>query len=149
MYYNFLTLFNNCKGDNNVDYKPYCLESKALKTFGTTECFELAGYILPNGEMLNFSYSGYQREEDHRIIGQFFKKAQGTEAMIKFMRRGNIRVMCHKSAYHLEYIKEPTSMQKRRILEAKKVAHSMGIDFMLEESYPNGKSKDFKEDYWS
>lgn len=115
------------------------IEEKARRMFGETDIFQFAGYILEDGTMLNFSYGGYQRDEDHRIIGQFFSKAQGTEALLKFMRRGNVRVMCHNNSYCFEYMGKLTRAQKSVIMEAAKEAETMNIDFMLEKDNRAGK----------
>ena len=130
-------------------YKPHSIEQKAINTFGLTEAFELAGYILPNGEMLNFSYDGLTRCEDHRIIGQFFKTASGTDAMLKFMNRGSIRVMCNRDRYNFEYIKEPTSEQTRLLRIAMKDAKILGKSLCIEHSDKNGKTIEYRidEDY--
>jgi hypothetical protein len=123
-----------------IKNKPHCIEEKALKMFGITECFELAGYILEDGRMLNFSYSGYMREEDHRIIGQFFKKAQGYNAVCKFMKRGNIRIICSNTHYGFEFIKKPTKAQIRRIAEAyKQTIHDPNIHFYIDKADNHGK----------
>lgn len=118
---------------------PHCIEERAKKYYGTTNIFEFAGYILPNGEMLNFSYGGYQRDEDHRNIGCFFSKAQGWVSMVKFMRRGNIRVCCSSSGFHFEFIRKPTREQIRTMQEAYKVARLNGLPYMIEQSSVNGK----------
>ena len=47
-----------------VKNKPYCIEERAKKFYGTTEYFELAGYLLENGEMLNFSHEGCEASHD-------------------------------------------------------------------------------------
>lgn len=124
---------------NYIKNKPYCIEERAKKVFGLTEVFEFAGYLLEDGTMLNFSYEGYQRDEDHRIIGQFYKKACGTLALDKFMRRGNIRVMCHKDSYMFEFAKKPTRAQIIKMKEAEKDARSLGYYFTLEKDDSKGK----------
>lgn len=118
----------------------FSIEERARKMFGETEVFDFAGYILEDGSMLNFSYGGYQRDEDHRIIGQFFSKAQGTEAMLKFMRRGNVRVMCHNGGYCFEFIKPLTRAQELKIKEASGIAEDCCIPFLLERDNKKGES---------
>ena len=97
---------------------PFCIEERARKVFGETDIFEFAGYMLEDGTMLNFSYEGHQRDEDHRTIGQFFEKAQGYEAIMKFMRRGNIRCSCGSFGYMFSFIKELTREQMRTMQRA-------------------------------
>lgn len=115
-----------------VKNKPYCIEERAKKFYGTTEYFELAGYLLENGEMLNLSHEGYQRDQDHRNIGFFFEKASGTDAMVKFMNRGNIRVSCHNTDYCFELSKKPTQLQTHQIKRAYYEAIRNAKGFYLE-----------------
>lgn len=124
-----------------IKNKPYCIEERAKKYYGLTECFEFAGYLLEDGTMLNFSYGSYQRDEDHRSIGWFFKNAKSTAAMLKFMRRGNIRVMCNTNNYCFEYIRKPTKEQIGRIREAYKISENMpNFEFYLEKSDNHGRT---------
>ena len=118
---------------------PHCIEERAKKYYGITDVFEFAGYILPNGEMLNFSYGGYQRDEDHRNIGCFFSTAQGWEAMVKFMKRGNIRVCCSSSGFRFEFIRKPTKEQIQTMREAYRTARKLQMPFMIEQSSADGK----------
>lgn len=70
---------------------------KAVQYFGTTSDFREAGYILPDGTMLDFS--GKQngglpgmRLLDHREVAEILDLPQ-TEALITFMNSGCIRVI--------------------------------------------------------
>lgn len=118
----------------------FCIEERMRKAFGETKIFEFAGYLLEDGSMLNFSHEGHQRDMDHRDVNQFFKNAQGTEVLMKLMRRGNVRVMCGRDSYCFEYIKPLTRAQKNVILEAAENAENLGYPFTLERSDRNGKS---------
>ena len=64
--------------------------------FGTTMRPDLAGYILTDGSMLNFSFMGKFRDIDHREISDVLDYINTDDlpgaAMIEFMRYGNIRV---------------------------------------------------------
>lgn len=113
---------------------PCCMEAKMLQAFGETADVECAGYILEDGTLVNLSYDGIIRTEDHRIVGQFFSKAQGSEAMYRFMQRGNIRVKCSGSFYGFEYIKEPTKAQAAVITKAMYYAYRNGIPFRVEKT---------------
>lgn len=90
-------------------------EQKALEEFGKTYYFYDAGYILKDGSMLNFSGEKGKhfgiRGEDHRAIAIIFDEdiSSGTEAMIKFMNYGNIRIMDESPG--IDLIKEPTQKQ--------------------------------------
>ena len=89
-------------------------EQKALEEFGKTYYFYDAGYILKDGSMLNFSGEKDKhfgtRGEDHRAIAIIFDEdISGSEAMIKFMNYGNIRIMDESPG--IDLIKEPTQKQ--------------------------------------
>jgi hypothetical protein len=75
---------------------------KAKKHFGTTNNWEITGYLLKDGTQLDFSgkHQGNprptSREVDHRDIDEAYTAADGTFGykgeMIDFINRGNIRV---------------------------------------------------------
>ena len=87
----------------------------AIKEFGYTPYFYDAGYLLPNGKMLNFSGEKGKhygtRGQDHRAIGTIYPHSQGSEAMIRFMNDGNIRVMAETPGLDLCSEVEPTNEQ--------------------------------------
>lgn len=75
--------------------------SKAKRYFGTTNSLKLAGYILPDGALLNLSADGYDRNRDHRDITHVFQNAgmevpseygSGTPYMRAFMEMGAVRI---------------------------------------------------------
>ncbi len=88
---------------------------KAKEMFGTTEIIDYAGYILTDGDMLNFTYDGYQRDMDHREISHaIHPDSDGySDGLIQFVTYGNIRVMPNG----IELSKRPTQPQIRRIAE--------------------------------
>ena len=120
-------------------FRKNSIEERARKVFGETEYFELAGYLLRDGSMLNFSYGGYQRDEDHRIIGQFYSKARGTEALCKFMRRGNIRCMCSDYVFCFEFDKLPTRERFEMLNKAHGLAVRNALNFYIERESKNKK----------
>lgn len=91
----------------------------AVKEFGYTPFFYDAGYLLPNGNMLNFSGEKGKhfgsRGQDHRAIGMIYATVNGSEAMLKFMGEGNIRVMAETPGLDISSIVEPTPEQYRTI----------------------------------
>jgi hypothetical protein len=97
--------------------EPEYRRKQAVEYFGYTSDFREAGYLLPNGRMLNFSGEKGRhygsRGEDHRGIGIIYasSKYQGGEAMMQFMRDGNIRVMAETPGVDLIASKEPTADQ--------------------------------------
>ena len=91
------------------------LRKRAVKEFGYTTSYAEAGYMLPNGKMLNFSgekgaHRG-SRGQDHRAIGTIFPDVQGSEAMRRFMRDGNIRIMAETPGLDVVSSVEPTREQ--------------------------------------
>ncbi len=64
----------------------------AKEQFGVTEEFRRAGYILPDGQMLDFAQNDRSRDTDHREILEVFGPAEvknGTEALNEFLLDGN------------------------------------------------------------
>ncbi len=90
---------------------------QAVNHYGYTGDFREAGYLLPNGRMLNFCGSKGQhygmRGNDHRDIGQLYASGemQGSAAMIAFMKDGNIRVMAETPGIDISTAAEPTAAQ--------------------------------------
>ena len=90
---------------------------QAVKVFGYTGDFREAGYLLPNGRLLNFCGDKGQhygvRGNDHRNIGQVYASGemQGSAAMYAFMKDGNIRVMAESPGIDISTAVEPTSAQ--------------------------------------
>lgn len=90
----------------------YELEIRAVAHFGITPYFDLVGYITPSGDKLNFSRERIQRDIDHREVQDLFDNLTGTDAMIEFMRRGNIRV----NTAGISMIHPPAEQQWRGIV---------------------------------
>ena len=102
-------------GLSEADYS----RKQAVKEFGYTTNFAEAGYLLPNGKMLNFSgekgvHRGH-RGQDHRAIGTIYIEEKGGEAMRKFMRDGNIRIMGETPGLDILSTVEPTREQYAKI----------------------------------
>ncbi len=99
-------------GLSEADY----FRKQAVKEFGYTPYFYDAGYITPNGKMLNFSGEKGQhfgsRGQDHRAIGIIYADdTQGTDALNRFMRDGNIRIMPESPSIDISTLVEPTTEQ--------------------------------------
>lgn len=98
-------------GLSEADY----FRKQAVKEFGYTPYFYDAGYIVPNGKMLNFSGEKGKhygtRGQDHRAIGVIYENTQGSEAMVRFMNDGNIRIMAETPGLDISASVEPTSEQ--------------------------------------
>ena len=98
--------------------KPEYRRKLAVKQFGTTDRFERAGYILPDGRMLNFAQNDGTRDTDHREILDVFGPAEvpnGTEALNKFLADGNVRVIAEAPGVDIAAKTPPTEQQLRQI----------------------------------
>lgn len=88
---------------------------QAVNEFGYTPYFYDAGYITSNGKMLNFSGEKGRhfgsRGEDHRAIGVIYAETSGTDAMNRFMKDGNIRIMAESPGIDISTALEPTKEQ--------------------------------------
>lgn len=92
------------------------ITSSAKKHFGVTYDWNKAGYILTDGSRLDFSgkHQGYDtgmRSVDHRDIGEVYSDgSDGVNAMIDFMKKGNIRIMPESNSINLSVA--PTTKQE-------------------------------------
>ncbi len=88
----FKELFHMEYSENQVQF----YKEKAVERFGLTTTPSLAGFILTDGSLLCLSESGDMRDMDHReiieIIDFLPEDADPTQALIEFMKMGNIRV---------------------------------------------------------
>ena len=90
----------------------------AKERFGTTEDFRRAGYILPDGQMLDFAQNDRTRDTDHREIMSVFGSAEvknGTEALNEFLLDGNVSVMAEAPGVDLSADTAPTTQQLEQI----------------------------------
>ena len=119
----------------------------AVKNFGYTSDFREAGYLLPNGKMLNFSGNGKQhtgtRDQDHRAIETIYasREYKRGAAMLAFMKDGNIRM--HPGTPGIDIIStvEPTSAQYNAIRDmVRRFAKEeyFNVDFTDEDGYNAG-----------
>lgn len=98
-------------GLSEADY----FRKQAVKEFGYTPYFYDAGYIMPNGKMLNFSGEKGRhygsRGQDHRAIGTIYADTNGTDALVRFMNDGNIRIMAETPGLDISASTEPSKEQ--------------------------------------
>ena len=120
----------------------------AKEQFGVTEDFKKAGYILPDGQMLDFAQNDRSRDTDHREILDVFGPAEvktGTEALNEFLLDGNVRVMAEAPGIDLSADTAPTAQQLEQI---RKMAEQLGSErgqFTLDISTADGKVAASKE----
>ena len=112
----------------------YDIISLAVEEFGLTSRLNQAGYILPDGKLLNFGRDGY-RETDHRQIA-FVYKQNGIKIwddeyrynyVVDFMNHGAIR--CDVNSGILDMTQEPTNEQFYTIKDFVRKAVDVDIDF--------------------
>lgn len=120
----------------------------AVEQFGTTSEFEQAGYILPDGQMLDFARNDKTRDTDHREIMSVFGPAEvseGTDALSKFLADGNVRVMAEAPGVDLAADKAPTAAQLEQIREMVGSLGSEQRKFTLDISTTDGRVAASKE----
>lgn len=114
----------------------------AKEQFGVTEEFRRAGYILPDGQMLDFAQNDRSRDTDHREILEVFGPAEvknGTEALNEFLLDGNVRVMAEAPGVDISADTAPTAQQLEQI---RKMAEQLGGErrqFTLDISTADGR----------
>lgn len=112
----------------------YDIISLAIEEFGLTSRLSQAGYILPDGQLLNFGSDG-DRDTDHRAIEGIYKqngiKIWNDEYrynyVVDFMNHGAIR--CDVNSGILDMTKEPTKEQFYAIKDFVRKAVDVDIDF--------------------
>ena len=120
----------------------------AVEQFGTTSEFERAGYILPDGQMLDFARNDKSRDTDHREIMSVFGPAEvseGTDALNMFLADGNVRVMAEAPGVDLAADKAPTAAQLEQIREMVGSLGSEQRKFTLDISTTDGRVAASKE----
>ena len=123
----------------------YEAREKAVEHFGYTDNFGVAGYILPDGRMLNFSGDkdkGYGiRGQDHRAIGYVFENLKGNAALARFVKDGNIRIIAESPGITISNQTVPSDQQYAKIREfinAVKSGRAFYVDFMDEKGVNAG-----------
>ena len=120
---------------------PEYFRRKALRAFKTTRNFNEAGYLLPDGKMLDFSGGERNhRYRDHREIGEIYEATQGTNALNRFLNDGNIRIMAESPGVDISANGEPTAEQYAAI---RKFVMSHGTDkgkFFVDFSNSDGRN---------
>ena len=128
--------------------KPEYRRKLAVEQFGTTDRFELAGYILPDGRMLNFAQNDGTRDTDHREILDAFGPAEvsnGTEALNEFLADGNVRVMAEAPGVDIAAKTPPTKQQLKQIRAMVEQLGSEKRRFTLDISTTDGRVAASKE----
>lgn len=115
---------------------------KAVAEYGLTGSIYDAGYLLPDGSMLDFSEGGGMgRTQDHRNVGQVLLPAVArryeavygghSKAMAYFMAAGAIRILAQPGRdgdLGVDLVAHPTSEQYREIAQWADVFSSVVVD---------------------
>ena len=128
--------------------KPEYRRKLAVEQFGTTDRFEQAGYILPDGRMLNFAQNDGTRDTDHREILDAFGPAEvsnGTEALNEFLADGNVRVMAEAPGVDIAAKTPPTEQRLKQIRAMVEQLGSEKRRFTLDISTTDGRVAASKE----
>ena len=102
--------------DPDVHFLKKDTEQHAVSEFGTTYSWSETGYITPSGKQLDFSGkkdggSSGRRSMDHREVESLYEAdgISGSDAMVKFMGEGNIRISPEIGGINLQSL--PTKAQ--------------------------------------
>ena len=120
----------------------------AKEQFGVTEEFRRAGYILPDGQMLDFAQNDRSRDTDHREILEVFGPAEvknGTEALNEFLLDGNVRVMAEAPGVDISADTAPTAQQLEQIRKMAEQLSGERGQFTLDFSTADGRVAASKE----
>lgn len=120
----------------------------AKEQFGVTEEFRRAGYILPDGQMLDFAQNDCSRDTDHREILEVFGPAEvknGTEALNEFLLDGNVRVMAEAPGVDISADTAPTAQQLEQIRKMAEQLSGERGQFTLDISTADGRVAASKE----
>jgi len=127
----------------NATARPSVLFKRAKREFGTTRDPMEAGWILPDGSMLDFSEKREggppgQRTLDHRAVQRVFPRkdldafergyAPQYQAMHSFCVKGAIRLSVMNDVASIDACKVPTAAQKRTLRDAMEYSSEAVVD---------------------
>lgn len=105
--------------------------NSAKEEYGVTEDFDNAGYILPSGEMLDFSEGGNGRTIDHRNIGDITGEGESEnryDYVNRFKNAGAVRIVPESNGLDMNGM--PSKEQMKTIKDfARHTGGEMTIDF--------------------
>ncbi len=107
------------------------------KALGYTNDFKVAGYITPEGNMVDLSQGSIIRTLDHRIIS-----GGSNKGMQEYIAKGNIRFDGNRGIFHM--YKQPTS-QQYMLIEKFINQHPSTIEIDLQDGL--GEYRDSRESY--
>ena len=122
---------------------------QAKRVFGTTDDYREAGYILPDGSLLDFSgrrqgsTTPGHRYMDHREVilafgpqarakmktaSNYFQANPGSIAMLRFMDAGAVRISKQNGTTFLDIVKRPTPEQRSVLREVLRESEEAIVD---------------------
>ena len=119
-------------------------QQEAERVFGTTESYEKAGFILPDGRMLDFSGGETTRSMDHREIDAVFPPTETAETAARgqilqqFLDEGNVRVMAERPGIEISAV---SNLSASQIEQIRRMADTLGAarqEFAVDFSDQNG-----------
>lgn len=121
------------------------IEDDIIKKYGKTYRWAETGYLLKDGSRIDMSgrnegAPGGYRTVDHRDIFYDIDGSYGTDAMVEFMQRGNIRVMPEQPGINLQI--EPTEAQYRQIQNLVETLGWKNKEFSVDFDNANGDTID-------
>ena len=134
---------NGNRGNRGLNFSlKETVEQDVIKEYGKTYNWNETGYILTDGSRLDMSgrkegAPGGYRNVDHREI---FGENSGTESMIEFMSRGNIRVIPEYPGINLQV--EPNAEQYNQIEKLIETLGWKNKEFMVDFDNANGDTID-------
>lgn len=114
------------------------LWQKAKKRLGTTENPACAGYVLPDGSMLNHCSEGSsERDIDHRAVAPLFPELEDrTDAMNRFIAAGAVRMhLSRDGEFSLDFSRKPTPEQEHTLGEVLRYGQDAYIDLTEPKNY--------------
>lgn len=121
--------YDAARQESGLSVEDYHRE-QAVRKYKTTTDANKAGYLLPDGRMLDFSGGDTRRAEDHREIKDIFgpaeleRDAKPTQYMNRFIAEGNVRVMAENPGVDMSAETPPTRQQLREI---EKMVDTLGV----------------------
>ena len=120
--------YDAARQESGLSVEDYHREQAARK-YKTTDDVRKAGYLLPDGRMLDFSGGDTRRTVDHREVKDVFgpaelgRDAKPAQYMNRFIAEGNVRVMAETPGVDMSAETPPTRQQLREI---EKMADTLG-----------------------
>jgi hypothetical protein len=125
---------------HSSEWASEALLKEALRHFGETHSPHEAGFVLPDGRMVDFSESrdggGGFRSLDHRAVERLYQDKERTRAMWDFVSRGAARAIFQPGLVGIDFHQPLTDAQVRAVCTA--VARERGAEFVADRRDADG-----------